>query len=111
MLTIVPWYLAMGGWEQAGSIERQLRMLRVFRLLTIDKHISTTSVIVSVVHKNRHALLVALFLMKTLWTFTTATLWITEKYNDIEPAEGIPQRVRYEDIPDGNVLLKFILVY
>ena len=83
LLAILPFYLATsmpGGWVDQN--DEYFRMLRLFRLLKLDKYVPSITLIDDVFRLKRHALLVTGFVSVTLWILFSALQYLTE-YQDV----------------------------
>merc|ERR1719272_1253508 len=78
MLAIGPYYMSLCGSTMADKYDGQLRMLRVFRLLTLDKYIPSVSLIGRVVRNKGAQFVLAGYSMVALWLIFATLLWLTE---------------------------------
>lgn len=78
LLAIVPYFLALAGIHWADRYDGELRMLRISRLLILDKFTPAVSLIGKVITKNRLPLCGAGFAAACVWMFTAALLYVTE---------------------------------
>jgi len=78
MLSIAPFYISLCGSTAADKYNGQLRMLRIFRLLTLDKYIPSVSLIGGVVRTAWKQFVLAGYSMVALWLIFATLLWLTE---------------------------------
>ena len=86
LLAILPFYLAEaapGGWVDQN--DEYFRMLRLIRLLKLDKYIPSITLIDDVFRLKKNALLVTGFVSGALWILFSALQYLTE-YQDTENA-------------------------
>lgn len=81
VLAIAPYYMSLMGSDLADKYDGQLRMLRVFRLLTLDKYIPSVSLIARVVKNKAAQFRMAGYAMMALWVIFGALLWLTERHD------------------------------
>jgi Ca2+-binding EF-hand superfamily protein len=79
MMAIAPYYLSLAGSTAADKYDGQLRMLRVFRLLTLDKYIPSVSLISRVAKNKAAQFQMAGYAMLSLWVIFALFLWLTER--------------------------------
>merc|ERR1740130_1622247 len=107
LCAIAPYYFSLMGSDLADKYDGQLRMLRVFRLLTLDKYIPSVSLIGRVVRNKGAQFKMAGYAMMALWVIFAALLWLTERH-DTFLINDLTQVQRY-----GNVIsaLPYTLVH
>jgi len=79
LCAIAPYYFSLMGSDLADKYDGQLRMLRVFRLLTLDKYIPSVSLISRVVKNKAAQFKMAGYAMGALWIIFATLLWLTER--------------------------------
>lgn len=107
LLAILPFYLTMLGSSLADEYDGQLRMLRVFRLLTLDKYIPSVSLISRIFKNNTKQFVHAFYAMTCLWFIFATLLWLTER-DDHTVVDTMTQGERYGSVVSGA---PYILVH
>lgn len=97
LMAILPYYLASAGSHLADRHDGELRMLRVLRLLTLDKYVPSVSLIGRVVKKNGETLRLAGYAALCFWLSFAGALWITESGDSSEFDEE-PMAERYRNV-------------
>ncbi|CAK9061062.1 unnamed protein product [Durusdinium trenchii] len=98
LLAIAPYYLALCGSSLADQYDGELRMLRIFRLLTLDKYIPSVSLIGRVFTKHAKDFQMAAYASASLWLIFSALMWLTERHDGTE-VDDLSMSQRY-----GNML-------
>ena len=91
LLAIVPFYVAYampGSWVDAH--DEYFRMMRIMRLLKLDKYVPSISLIDDVVRLKRKILLVAGYTAVTLWFLFSAAMYIVEREDDAIEIDPLP---------------------
>jgi len=83
-LAIAPYYMSLAGSSLADKYDGQLRMLRVFRLLTLDKYIPSVSLIGRIVTNRAGQFKMAGYAMLSLWVIFAALLWLFECHDSFK---------------------------
>ncbi|CAJ1409909.1 unnamed protein product [Effrenium voratum] len=81
LLATAPYYLALCGSSLADQYDGELRMLRIFRLLTLDKYIPSVSLIGRVFTKHAKDFQLAAYAAASLWLIFSAAMWLTERHD------------------------------
>jgi len=84
LCAIAPYYLALCGSSLADQYDGELRMLRIFRLLTLDKYIPSVSLIGRVFTKHAKDFQMAAYASASLWLIFSALMWLTERHDKTE---------------------------
>lgn len=84
LCAIAPYYLALCGSSLADQYDGELRMLRIFRLLTLDKYIPSVSLIGRVFAKHAKDFQMAAYASASLWLIFSALMWLTERHDTTE---------------------------
>ena len=90
----------MCGSGLADEYDGELRMLRIFRLLNLDKYIPSISLILAVIANNKRKLRLSVYATGMLWLTFATLLYATER-TDPETVDGIAQSYRYRSIPSA----------
>ena len=91
LLAIVPYYLAValpGSW--VDDHDEYFRMLRLMRLLKLDKYVPSISLIDDVARLKRNVLLVAGYAAGTLWILFCAAMYIVESEDNSQEIDPLP---------------------
>ena len=103
ILAILPFYIAEampGGW--VDQHDEYFRMLRLFRLLKLDKYIPSISLIDDVFRLKKHSLLVTGFVSGALWILFSALQYLTEFQDTTEGIDPLPDYGCYENCTMAN---------
>jgi len=95
---IAPFYAVLMGSDLADKYDGQLRMLRVFRLLTLDKYIPSVSLIGRIVKKRAENFKRAAYAALCLWVIFSTLLWLTERHDETEDGDALLQSERYNNV-------------
>eukprot|EP00931_Biecheleriopsis_adriatica_P087518 TRINITY_DN61988_c0_g1_i1.p1 TRINITY_DN61988_c0_g1~~TRINITY_DN61988_c0_g1_i1.p1 ORF type:complete len:1129 (-),score=218.70 TRINITY_DN61988_c0_g1_i1:71-3457(-) len=98
LLAIAPFYFAILGSSLADEYDGELRMLRIFRLLTLDKYIPSVSLIGRVFANNAKDFTKAAYASTALWLIFSALLWLTERH-DPTKVDDLTMSQRYGNMP------------
>jgi len=89
LLAILPYYLALALPESIiDQYDEYLRMARILRLLTLDKHVPSFSLIDDVIRYKWQSMKVAGYAAITLWTIFAGLIYLceyTDSTNEIDP--------------------------
>ena len=89
LMAIVPFYVSLAMPDSiVDDYDEYFRMLRIVRLLKLDKYVPSISLIDDVLRLKEKTLKVAFFAAMTLWVIFAALLYLTEhkdSANDIDP--------------------------
>jgi len=91
LLAIVPFYIAYfmpNSWIDAH--DEYFRMMRLFRLLKLDKYVPSISLVDDVFRLKKNVLIVACYAAITLWVLFTAAMHIVEKDDDAMEIDNLP---------------------
>lgn len=91
LLAIVPYYLAValpGSW--VDDHDGYFRMLRLMRLLKLDKHVPSISLIDDVARLKRNVLMVAGYAAGTLWILFNAAMYVVESDDNSQEIDPLP---------------------
>ena len=91
ILAILPYYLALalpGGWVDGH--DEYFRMLRLLRLLKLDKYIPSFSLIDDVCRRKRQALATTCFAAGALWVIFSGVLYVAEYKDDVNGIDDVP---------------------
>jgi hypothetical protein len=97
LLAIAPFYNSMCGSNAADHYDGQLRMLRIFRLLTLDKYIPSVSLLGGVLSAAKTQFQLAGYAMVSLWLIFATLLWLTESQDETKVAY-LYQSQRYKSV-------------
>lgn len=97
LLAIAPFYMTLLGSSLSDEYDGQLRMLRVFRLLTLEKYIPAVSLINRVLRNNAKKFKQAFYAALCFWLIFATLLWLTER-NDDTRVDALKQRQRYSSV-------------
>lgn len=97
LIAIAPFYISMCGSDLANEYTGQLRMLRIFRLLTLDKYIPSVSLIGGVIRAAWQQFMLAGYAMVALWLIFASLLWLTE-HQDKTKVDFLYQSQRYSSV-------------
>jgi hypothetical protein len=98
LVAIMPFYLSLMGSTVADHYDGQFRMLRVFRLLTLDKYVPSVSLIGRVVVNSAEKFKMAGYSMMSLWVIFATLLWLTEREDPTKDDDGMRQSMRYSSV-------------
>jgi len=108
--TTAPYYWAQkypGGL--VDEYDEALRMLRLMRLLKMDKYIPSITLIDDVIRGNAVLLTMTGFTAFVFWIIFTTMMWMAEQASTIDPSEnGVTQGMRYKDVPTA---LSYTLIH
>jgi hypothetical protein len=91
LLAILPFYVAQaipGGW--VDQHDEYFRMLRLFRLLKLDKYIPSISLIDDVFRLKKNALMVTGFVSGALWVLFSGLQYLTEYQDTSNALDPLP---------------------
>ncbi len=102
-LAIFPYYLALVS-TRADQIDNYLRLLRMFRLLKLDKFVPSISLIDDVFRAKRTGLLVSTFAAGIFWLVFSSALYLAERedgaekgcYTEAERFSSVPSTLQYD---------------
>lgn len=97
LLAIVPWYLARVS-TTVDQYDHTFRLIRILRLLTLDKYYPGMSLLDDVIRRASSDLSVAAFVASVTWIVFASLLYITENKNTTEDADR-PEGERFADVP------------
>lgn len=107
LMAILPFYLAIMGSTIADRYDGELRMLRVFRLLTLDQYIPSVSLIGRVFVKKRHYFNIAGYAALVMWVIFSVLVYLCERHDPFK-VDDLRMEQRY-----GSLLssLTYMLVH
>jgi len=91
LLAIVPFYLAYylpNSW--IDNHDEYFRMMRLFRLLKLDKYVPSISLVDDVFRLKKTVLIVASYAAVTLWILFAAVMYIVERNDDAIEIDPLP---------------------
>lgn len=91
LLAIVPFYYAYANpnsWINAH--DEYLRMIRLLRLLKLDKYVTSISLLDDVIRLKREILAVAAYAALTLWFLFTGAMYISERNDRAMEVDPLP---------------------
>lgn len=97
IIAIAPFYVSMCGSNVADQYDGQMRMLRVFRLLTLDKYVPSVSLIGRVMTNSAEQFKMAGYAMVSLWLIFATLLWLTERHDNFQ-VDDLTQAQRYHTV-------------
>ena len=97
LAAILPWYLARI-FPSIDEYDHTFRLVRVMRLVALDKHYPGMSLIDDVIRRSSADLAVASFVAGLTWIVFASLLYITESQSNLEDA-GRPMSERFADVP------------
>ncbi|CAE7483961.1 Kcnd2 [Symbiodinium pilosum] len=100
LTAIAPYYLALCGSSVADRYDGELRMLRIFRLLTLDKYIPSVSLIGRVFRRHAKEFQLAAFASAAIWLIFSALMWLTERH-DATQVDDLTMAQRYGSMPEA----------
>ena len=106
LLAILPMYLAYfmpGSW--VDKHDEYLRMLRLVRLLKLDKYVPSITLIDDVLRLKRSSLIVTGYAAATLWILFSGLLYLSEYKDEVNEIDDVPVYGEYQI----NPLLFFFL--
>lgn len=102
LLSILPFYAAQM-MPTVDEVDDYFRILRLFRLLKMDKYLPSISLIDDVFHKQKRGLLISFFVAGIFWLLFGSLLHLTEYKS---PDEAMA--ARFKDVPNS---LPFDLIH
>jgi len=91
LAAIVPFYVSLAMPDSVvNTYDEYLRMLRIVRLLKLDKYVPSISLIDDVIRLKRKTLLVAFYAAVTLWILFAALLYLTEHRDTVNEMDPVP---------------------
>ena len=91
LLAIVPFYIA---WMMPGSWvdvhDEYFRMMRLMRLLKLDKYVPSISLVDDVFRLKQRVLVVACYAAVTLWVLFAGAMYIVERNDDAMEVDPLP---------------------
>jgi len=100
LTAIAPYYLALCGSSVADRYDGELRMLRIFRLLTLDKYIPSVSLIGRVFRKHAKEFQLAAYAAAAIWLIFSALMWLTERHDPTQ-VDDLTMAQRYGSMPEA----------
>ncbi|CAE7409298.1 Shal [Symbiodinium microadriaticum] len=100
LTAIAPYYLALCGSSVADRYDGELRMLRIFRLLTLDKYIPSVSLIGRVFRKHSKEFQLAAYAAAAIWLIFSALMWLTERHDPTQ-VDDLTMGQRYGSMPEA----------
>jgi hypothetical protein len=97
VLAIFPFYLALV-FPLVDQVDDYLRLLRMFRLLKIDKYVPSVSLIDDVFRVKAQGLKVSGFAAGVLWIIFSTAIYLAER-NDATPVDCLMESERFESVP------------
>ncbi|CAM9194722.1 unnamed protein product [Chrysoparadoxa australica] len=99
LLAVVPFYLAQFS-SVVDKYDNYLRLLRMFRLLKMDKYIPSVSLIDDVFQKQKKGLLVSGYAASVMWACFSALVHLTERDNKTQ-VDCMTMAERFVSVPSS----------
>ncbi len=102
LLAIVPWYLAAGDVPGADAADEYLRMLRLLRLVSLEQHIPSVSLLGEVFASQKSGLIVTGFVTTVVWLVSSTLLYICEEDDTvIRDHDNMSMAERFRNVPNS----------